>query len=377
MGALFAKLTSGLTNTGVQSPDGTTTFQPNSAATGKALAAASAATAQPGTSSINGPNGGAPQIPLPTITTTQQDGPMGDGSGPILPRPDITTVDPGQDRNVVTQNAPIVGAQPKLVHPTYAQALSSGNPSEVSTKGTVLHLLMEAGLGALAGDAAARTRDASGRYPGASAGFVAGMNLPFQQQERANALAQQQAAIAHTRAETAAIPGMSAADLALKQAQTGYFGARTDVTGNKKVGDQIIGPDGKVIYSGLTPAQISANAAAAASGKATGKATAITNAGGTPEQVLTALGVKDHSQPNTSVAQMYLDRNNGDPDAAIKQMQADKISFHNSTPAAAARKNGGSMKDFGPAPAGRPEGSTGTLSGGTKVVVRGGRLVAQ
>lgn len=37
----------------------------------------------------------------------------------------------------------------------------------------------------------------------------------------------------------------------------------------------------------------------------------------------------------------------------------------------------GQAKEYGPAPAGKPEGATGTLPDGTKVVVKGGRLVAQ
>jgi len=318
----------------VASPDGSTTFQNSPAATGKALALASAATAQPGTSSITGPNGGAPQIPQPIINSTQPNAVPDGGIGPVQDNAD--TVTPGQDQNTVTQNDPVIGAQPKVVTPTYKQALASGNPAEVSTKGKVLDLLLNAGLGALAGDAAARTRDASGRYPGASAGAVAGMNLPFLLQEKANTLAAQQAELAKTKAQTAAIPGQAAAELALKQAQTGYFGARTDVTGNKKVGDQVIDGQGHVIYGGLTPDQIAANAAAAASGKATGKAAAITKAGGTPEQVLTSLGVKNPTPQNKTLVQTYLDANDSDPDAAIAAMNRDKIVFHNSTPAAAA-----------------------------------------
>jgi hypothetical protein len=72
-------------------------------------------------------------------------------------------------------------------------------------------------------------------------------------------------------------------------------------------------------------------------GKEAGTVAAVQNAGGTPAQVLSALGVKNPTDKNTTTAQMYLDSNDGDPAAAIKAMNADRVSTSNSIHANIAR----------------------------------------
>src|ERR1035441_3505245 len=148
-GALFAKLT----KAGVQDPNGQTSYFDNP---GKAIASASAATAQPGTSSITGPGGGAPQIPLPTITSTQVgDTPPG-GVGPMQ-TPDVT-VTPGQDNTPVSQNDAPIGSQPRTVKPTWQQAVQGGPFSDqLSRKGQILDLLINMVNGDGAGYVARRS----------------------------------------------------------------------------------------------------------------------------------------------------------------------------------------------------------------------------
>src|ERR1017187_1108745 len=67
------------------------------------------------------------------------------------------TVTPGQDRNTVgMQDAPI-GAQPKVVHPNFADANAAGGPfysPELTTKGRALSLLLSGVEGAANGMAA-------------------------------------------------------------------------------------------------------------------------------------------------------------------------------------------------------------------------------
>jgi hypothetical protein len=307
MGQLF----SNLTKSGIQQPNGQTTFQDSPAATAQALAAASAATAQPGTSSIVGAGGGAPQIPL-------------DGQ---------------PDTNRVIDSAPPVAPQPKVVQPTFAQATSGGTDpfsSTLTSKGKVLSGLLVAMQGAARGAAASVPTNphiSPGLGPAMEAGFETIPALKSQQ----NTLTLQELEQQKEKAQIAALPLQAQTELALKRAQTSWYNQRGEAVGehNLKAGDTLVDKDGNVIRQGASPQDI---AAARQAGKDAGTVAAVRSAGGTPEQVLAALGVKASKQ-NTSLAQMYLDKNGGDPGLAIKNMNADKVSFHAGLPAA--RKSGG------------------------------------
>lgn len=220
MGAIFSKLMGGLTNPGVQAPptpngsNGPTTFYPNQPAAALALASASRATAAPGVSSVDGTIG-----------------------------PD------GTENETVSNTPPPDNPQPKLVQPSWsdAQASSPGNPlgnKELSTKGKALTLLLQTGLGAIAGDAAGRTGSPRYGYPGASAGGVAGMRIPFQIAEEANLLKGQQLDQARIAAQTAAAVPMAQANLAKTQAETANYAAQSARRGYFTIpGVGLVSPD--------------------------------------------------------------------------------------------------------------------------------------
>jgi len=197
MGQIFANLT----RQGIASPNGQTQYYNSPLQGAQALAATSAKTAQPGTSSVNG------TIADPTITSTQVGNPPEGGVGPMQ-APDVT-VSPGQDQTTVTQNAPPIAPQPgKMVRPTFQEANAGGPLSPaLSNKGKLLSLLLEGGIGAAIGDAAARQGSPRYGYPGASAGFAAGMNVLPAQAEIRNRLAQEQLEQEKEKAQIAALPG--------------------------------------------------------------------------------------------------------------------------------------------------------------------------
>jgi hypothetical protein len=217
MGSVFSKMFGGLTtNPGpstVTSDAGTQSFTDPTAA-GKAIAAASAATAQPGRSTVDG------TIGAPTVTETQVGNTPYGGIGPMLARNVETT--PGQDRIAVGETESPAGKQPTAVinerQKSWSQAIHDGNGGlaalnpELSTKGKILGTLLQAGLGAIAGDAAARVGDPRHGYAGAAAGGMAGMELPFKQR-------MEQLQLQKTAAETGNIAAMNSAELALKKAQ--------------------------------------------------------------------------------------------------------------------------------------------------------------
>ena len=238
MGSIFSRLM----KQGVATPDGAPTQYYDNP--GQAIALASSKTAQPNTSSINGPNGGAPQIPLPTITSTQVgDTPPG-GMGPMQ-SPNLS-VTPGQDNTTVgMQDAPI-GTQPRLVKPSFAEANATGGPlsDKLTSKGKILSFLIDAAQGAAAGDAAARTGDPRHGYAGLGSAAEAGFNVPIQNAQRRNALEQQQLEMQKTQAQTAAIPGHAAAELAEMQARTGNLNAQANRRENYTVpGVGLVSPD--------------------------------------------------------------------------------------------------------------------------------------
>jgi hypothetical protein len=295
----LGQLFSNLTRTGVETPDGQTTYQDSPAATGIALAQSLAKTAQPGTSDVEG------------------------------------TINPdGTDNTTVTDLAPPTTPQPKMVQPSFAEATSGGTnftSPELTSKGKVLSGLLIAMHGAARGMAASVPTNPH-ISPGLGPALAAGFETPFAMKEQQDALTQQQLEQAKERAQIAALPIQAQTELALKRAQTNWYNQRGESVGEHdlKPGDTLVDRDGNVIRAGLTPQQIAQQKAA---GKDAANVAAVQNAGGTPEQVLAALGVKPTKQ-NTSLAQMYLDKNNGDPGAAIKNMNADKVSFHAALPAA-------------------------------------------
>jgi hypothetical protein len=165
MGSLF----SNLTHTGVQQPNGQTSFQNNPAATGQALALASAATAQPNTSNVDGT--------LNPDTYTQEV-----AGGPLTKQ--------SSDNTTVTQNAPPVTAQPRVVTPSFGQANDGGtNPfsSALTTKGKVLSGLLVAMQGAARG-AAASVPTNPHISPGIGPALAAGVETPFAMKQQQNEL---------------------------------------------------------------------------------------------------------------------------------------------------------------------------------------------
>lgn len=292
-GAIFSKLT----NSGVQSPNGSTQFYPDPNQAVQALATASRATAQPGGSSVDG-----------TINSD------------------------GTESERVVNTPPPDLPQPRMVTPNFVEANSSapGSPlvnKELTTKGKVLSLLLQAGEGAAAGAAAGAVKNPH-ISPGLGEAAEAGVNVPFNEQQKANELRNEQLKQNLTQAEINALPQQQQTELNLKRAQTTWYNQRGEAVGehNLKAGDTLVDKDGNVIGQG---ADVAATAAAKATGKATGTAQAVQNLGGTPAQVLSALGVKNPTAKNTSVAQMYLDANNGDAGAAVNAMNRDKVSTAN------------------------------------------------
>jgi hypothetical protein len=258
-----------------------------------ALAAASRATAQPGISSVDG-----------------------------------TIGSDGTENTTVTNLPPVDNPQPKLVQPSWsdAQASSPGNPlgnKELSTKGKALSLLLQAGLGAAAG-AAAAVPDNPHISKGLGPSAVAGARVPFEEAEQANTLTQQQLEQQRTKAQIAAAVPMAQAELAKTQAMTGWYNQRGEAVGehNLKAGDILVDKDGNVISHG---ADVGAAAQAKQAGKDAATTAAVTNLGGSPQQILSAIGVRTPTAKNVTTAQMYLDANNGDPGAAIKSMNADRL----------------------------------------------------
>src|ERR1039458_6743772 len=92
---------------------------------GRDLALASAATAQPGTSSVDGTIG-QPQISQ-------------------IPMANAGDVVPGSDQTTNKLIAPPETAPPQITRPTWQQAQTSGNPAEL-TKGGKLLSLLQSGL---------------------------------------------------------------------------------------------------------------------------------------------------------------------------------------------------------------------------------------
>ncbi len=227
--------------------------------------------------------------------------------------------------------------QPKVVTPTWTQANAAKDPgAELTTKGKVLDLLLTAGMGAANGMAAGVPTNPH-ISPGVGPALAAGFQTPFVMQQQKNTLTQADLEQQKEKAQIAALPVQAQTELDLKRAQTAWYNQRGEAVGehNLKAGDTLVDKDGNVIRQGASTQDISQQKQA---GKDAANVSAVQNAGGTPAQVLAALGVKNPTQQNTNLAQMYLDKNNGDPGAAIKNMNADKVSFHAALPAS--RKSG-------------------------------------
>src|ERR1035438_2070978 len=283
MGSIF----SSLTKPGVQHPSGATTNYDNPAQATQALAAASAATAQPNTSSVDG-----------TI------GP--DGSSTVL-----------ANNNA---QAP-VAAQPKIVTPTWQQAQEK---PELMTKGGKLLSLLQTGLEGAARGAAAGVPTNPHISPGLGPSLAAGVETPFAMKQQANALLQQNLEQQKEKAQIAALPLQAQTELGLKRAQTEWYNQRGEAVGehNLKPGDTLVDKDGNVVTHGGSVAD---TAAAKAQGKGAGTIAAVQNAGGTIEQAFAALGIKNPTPQNKTEMQAYIDANKGDIGAAIKQRNADRV----------------------------------------------------
>jgi hypothetical protein len=112
---------------------------------------------------------------------------------------------------------------PTVSTPTFAEA--QDKPGALTTKGRALSLILSGIEGAAVGDAAARQGSPRTGYPGASAGAVAGLRLPFEQAQQRNELAAEQLQQQKTQAEIAALPQQQAAERAHLVAQTNLANA--------------------------------------------------------------------------------------------------------------------------------------------------------
>jgi hypothetical protein len=303
----FGALFSNLTKTGVVSPSGSTTFQNSAPATAQALAAASAATAQPGTSDLSNLRIGG-------------SGPIG-GSG-----------DDGSTTGSVTDFSPAPTPQPRMITPTFAQASSGGtNPlsNQLTSKGKLLSLILGGAEGAARGAQASLPINGGHTGVGLGPALSAGFETPLVMKSQQNTLAMQQLEQEKEKAQIAALPIQAQTELALKRSQTNWYNNRGEAVGehNLKSGDTLVDKDGNVIQHG---ASVADTAQQRETGKLAGTVGAVTNAGGTPIQVLSALGVKNPTDKNTTTAQMYLDNAGGDAGAAIQAMNADRVATSNS-----------------------------------------------
>jgi len=187
----------------------------------------------------------------------------------------------------------------RMVTPSFADANQSGaspfaNPA-LTTKGKALDLLLQAGLGALAGDAAARQGSPRTGYPGAAAGAEAGVNVGFQQQQRANELKNEQLEQQLKSAEIAALPIQQQTELRLKNNQADWYGARGQAAGDRTLnpGQEMVGRGGQVIATGADPGDVAGEKTTA---QLNARIAAITAQGGGSKEILSALGVKE-TQP--------------------------------------------------------------------------------
>lgn len=302
MGATFAKLVGGpLTNPGVMPPpgpngtNGTPTFYPSQPAAAQALATASRATASGDTTSstVNG----------------------------IL-NPD------GSENESVVESPTTSNPQPKMVTPNFfdAQASAPGSPllnHELSSKGKALSLLLMSMEGAARGEAAAVPTNPH-ISPGIGPSAVAGFETPFVDQQRANELTEERLRQNLTSAQIAALPAQQQTERALRQAETSWYLNRGESVGehNLQPGAVLVDRNGNTIGTG---ADLQNAAKAKATGKAEGTATAVASLGGTSEQVLSALGVRNPTPRNTNIAQLYLDQAKGDASIAVANMNQDKV----------------------------------------------------
>jgi hypothetical protein len=221
MGNSVGRLFGGLTKTGVQSPGGGVDNYDSPAAAGIAMAKEAAlANGGPSTSDIQGTVGEDQPATAPMAN-----------AGEMVNGPDNTTV-----RSV----QPVVGPQPKMITPTFADANTNGGftSPELSTKGKVLSMLLTAGEGAAAGAAASLPINGGRTGVGLGPAALAGFQLPFQQVAQRNELRRQQqdqtlrdeeiqnfplrmagttAALAHVQSETS-----------LNKARASLIGAKED-----------------------------------------------------------------------------------------------------------------------------------------------------
>ncbi len=149
-------------------------FFKNAALRGHQAALDEMATVQPGTSTISGPNGSAPQIPQS-----------------------------GQpDTNQVTDN-PGTSSMPRMFKPSFSRITTDAqglpapiNPAAETKVGMLVHVLGAAARGALAGWGTGNP----------AAGATQAREIPFQEAEQHQQLSQQQAQLALTRSQSQMVP---------------------------------------------------------------------------------------------------------------------------------------------------------------------------
>lgn len=146
MGESMGKLFSGLTKTEVQN-DGKSVLYNSPASAGMAIADAVRKTAEPATSNVQGEL-------TPPVSGRQ-----------ILPGPvdaSVPDISPSGDNTSVSMNQPAIAAPPMMKKTSFGEAAST-SPNKLTTKGTVLRLLLESGLGAAAGAGSRTVGEGSAR----------------------------------------------------------------------------------------------------------------------------------------------------------------------------------------------------------------------
>ena len=164
-------------------------FFKNAALRGHQAALDEMSTVQPGRSNISGPDGAPAQLPQPNPVGMSQQA----AGGPMMVDPQTYQ----SDTNQVSQSQP-TSSMPKMFKPSFAQTTQdqNGMPTQINpaeTKlGKLVHILGAAAQGALAGWGQGN--------PGA--GAQAAREIPYQEATQRGNLAQQQAQLALTRAQS-------------------------------------------------------------------------------------------------------------------------------------------------------------------------------
>ena len=226
MGSIFSSLKGPLTKTGVTTPGGGTDFYSNPAQATQALAAASDRTAAPVDSTVDGTIGPATISPVPMAN-----------AGDVVP---------GQENLTFGTSAPPVAPQPTLVKPSFASA--QDDPRLLTTKGTILSLILNSMAGAANGWAAVSNGSPRTGYPGPGVAAGVGFSTPFELARQRQALTAAALENQARQAQVNAAPAAAAAENAVRQSEVNRNNAIADRKDNYLIpGVGLVNSDGNVI----------------------------------------------------------------------------------------------------------------------------------